>query len=93
VPDHDGLYVLDLDCNETHINIVDAKRCNLSDDNTTFMWHCRLGHVGVKHMKKLHSDGLLGSLDFDSFDMCETYLMGKMTRTPFIDLLNERPTY
>jgi hypothetical protein len=27
---HDGLYILDLDCNETHINSVDAKRCKLS---------------------------------------------------------------
>jgi hypothetical protein len=34
-------------------------------------------------MKKLHSDGLLGSLDFDSFDTCEPCLMGKMTRTLF----------
>jgi hypothetical protein len=25
-PDRDGLYLLDLDCNETHINSVDAKR-------------------------------------------------------------------
>jgi hypothetical protein len=34
-------------------------------------------------MKKLHNDGLLGSLDFDSFDTCEPCLLGKMTRTPF----------
>jgi hypothetical protein len=83
VPDHDGLYILDLDCNETYINSVDANRCKLSDDNTTFMWHCHLGHVGVKRMKKLHSDGLLGSLDFDSFGTCEPCLMRRMTRTPF----------
>jgi hypothetical protein len=62
---------------------VDAKRCKLSDDNTTYMWHCCLGHVSVKCMKKLRSDGLLRSLDFDSFDTCEPCLMGKMTRTPF----------
>jgi hypothetical protein len=47
------------------------------------MWHCRLGHVSVKRMKKLHKDGLLGSLDFDSLDMCEPCLMGKMTKTLF----------
>jgi hypothetical protein len=34
-------------------------------------------------MKKLHNDGLLGSLDFNSFDTCEPCLLGKMTRTPF----------
>jgi hypothetical protein len=82
-PVRDGLYILDLECNVTHINNVDAKRCKLSDDNTTYTWHCYLGHVGVKRMKKLHSDGLLGSLDFDSFDTCEPCLLGKMTRTPF----------
>ena len=27
-----------------------------NDDNTTYMWHCRLGHIGVKRMKKLHTD-------------------------------------
>ena len=34
-------------------------------------------------MKKLHADGLLESLDYESFDACEQCLMGKMTRTPF----------
>jgi transposase InsO family protein len=34
-------------------------------------------------MKKLHTDGLLDSLDSDSFDTCEPCLLGKMTRTSF----------
>ena len=34
-------------------------------------------------MKKLHADGLLESLDYESVDACEPWLMGKMTRTPF----------
>ena len=34
-------------------------------------------------MKKLHADGLLESLDYDSFDTCEPFRMGKMTKTPF----------
>jgi hypothetical protein len=77
------MHLIDLDCNETHINSVDAKKCKLSDDNTMFMWHCYLGHVGIKRMKKLHNDSLLGSLDFYSFNTCKPCLMGKMTRTPF----------
>jgi hypothetical protein len=47
------------------------------------MWHCHLGHIGVKCMKKLHSDGLLESLDYESIETCEPCLMGKMTRTLF----------
>jgi hypothetical protein len=34
-------------------------------------------------MKKLYQDGLLESLDFESFDTCEACLMGKMAKTPF----------
>ena len=34
-------------------------------------------------MKKLHKDGLLESLDYESFDTCEPCLMSKMTKTPF----------
>ena len=34
-------------------------------------------------MEKLHKDGLLESLDYESFDACEPCLMGKMTKTPF----------
>ena len=37
----------------------------------------------MKCMKKLHADGLLESLDYESFDTCEPCLMGKMTKTPF----------
>src|SRR3990170_7143915 len=47
------------------------------------LWHCRLGHIGVKRMKKLHSDGLLESLDYESFNACEPCLIGKITKTSF----------
>ena len=41
-------------------------------------------------MKKLHADGLLESLDYESLDACEPCLMGKMT-TPFFGTM-ERAT-
>ena len=82
-PVKNGLFLLNLDSIDTHIHNVNAKRIKLNDDIATYMWHCRLGHIGVKRMKKLHSDGLLESLDYESFETCEPCLMGKMTRTPF----------
>jgi hypothetical protein len=60
-------------------------------DNPTYLWHCRLGHICVKCMKKLHYDGFLESLDFESFETCEPCLMGKMTKTPFSRMM-ERAT-
>ena len=77
-----GLFILDLDCRSDVYNI-ETKRIKLSDENTTMLWHCRLGHVGKKRMEKLHKDGVLKSFDIDSFDTCEACLMGKMIKTPF----------
>ena len=71
--------LLDLDHSDTHIHNIDAKRCKVNNDSATYLWHCRLGHIGVKRMKKIHADGLLESLDYESFDACEPCLMGKMT--------------
>ena len=42
-------------------------------------------------MKKLHADGILESLDYESLDACEPCLMGKMTKTPFSETM-ERAT-
>ena len=75
--------LLDLDRSDTHIHNIDAKRCNVNNDSATYLWHCRLGHTGVKRMKKLHSNGLLESLDYESLGTCEPCLMGKMTKTLF----------
>ena len=54
---------LDLDLSNTHIHNIETKRCKVNNDSATYLWHCRLGHIGVKRMKKLHADGLLESLD------------------------------
>ena len=75
--------LLDLDRSNTHIHNIDAKRCKVNNDSATYLWHCRLGHIGVKRMKKLHKDGLLESLGYESFDACGPCLLGKMTKTPF----------
>ena len=67
-----------------HIFIIlmpkDAKLIMIS---ATYLWHCRLGHIGVNRMKKLHKDGFSESLGYESFDACEPCLLGKMTKTPF----------
>ena len=74
---------LDLDRSDTHIHSIEAKRCKFNNHGATYLWYCRLGHIVVKRMKKIHVDGLLESLDYESVDACEPCLMGKMTKTPF----------
>ena len=75
--------LLDLDRSDTHIHNIDAKRCKVDNDSATYLWHYHLGHIGVKCMKKIHADGILESLDYESVDACKPCLMGKMTKTPF----------
>ena len=77
-----GLFSLNLDSDDTHIHSIEAKRCKVDNDSATYLWHYRLGHIGVKRMKKLHTDGLLESLDYESLGACEPCLIGKMTKTP-----------
>jgi hypothetical protein len=38
-------------------------------------------------MKKLHDDGSLDSLDFESVETCGPCLIGKMTKTPFSNMM------
>ena len=75
-----GLFLLNLDHSDKHIHNIDAKRCKVDNDSATYLWHCRLGHIGIKRMKKLHTDGLLEPLDYESLGTCEPCLMGKMTK-------------
>ena len=65
----------------------------VNNDSANYLWHCRLGHIVVKRMKKLHADGILESLDYESLDACEPCLMGKMAKTPSLEQWSERLTY
>ena len=82
-PSMSDLFLLNLDSSDTHIHSIEAKRYKFDNDSATYLWHYRLGHIGVKRMKKLHKDGFLESLGYESFDACEPCLLGKITKAPF----------
>ena len=86
-----GLFILNLD--DSPVCNINAKRPQLADLNSTYMWHCRFGHISEKHMKKLHSDGFLTSFDFESYETCEACLLGKMTKTPFTGFQERASAY
>ena len=70
-----GLFTLDLEHEKVVYNI--NAKCLKKTDNTTCMWHYRLGHTGKKRMQKLHKDGVLTSFDCESFETCKACLMVK----------------
>ena len=56
------------------MTIKEPKRDNLKSSHT---WHCPLRPANEKHMTELHSSGSLVSFDYESFDNCESCLLGK----------------
>ena len=72
--------MLNLDSSDTHIHNIETKICRVDNDSAAYLWHCRLGHIGVQRMKKLHSDGILESLDYESLGTCEPCLVEMMTK-------------
>ena len=79
-----GLYILNHDNpNAKSIYNINTKRFRSNDLNTTYLWHCRLGHINEKRISKLHQDGLLHSFYFESFEVCESCFLGEMTKSPF----------
>ena len=43
-----GLFLLNLDHDDTHIHNIDAKRCKVDNDSATYLWHCHFGSYQCK---------------------------------------------
>ncbi|GJV91052.1 retrotransposon protein, putative, ty1-copia subclass [Tanacetum coccineum] len=82
---NNGIYEInmhDLVPNVNSIYNVSTKRAKHNLDST-YLWHCRLAHISKKRIEKLQQEGLLKSIDDESFDQCVSCLSGKMTRKSF----------
>ena len=53
------------------------------DENPTYLWHYRLGHISENRLRTLHKGRLLEPFDFESYPTCMSCLLGKMTKSPF----------
>ena len=76
-----GISILDM--SNPILNINDSKRQKEDNLKSSYLWHYRLGHISERCMFELHRCGSLGSFDYESFDTCESCLLGKMTKLPF----------
>ena len=85
-----GLYILHVfepEGNYTEMfrvaKLKSNKRQKLSNDNETYLWHLRLGHISLDRINRLTKDGPLKDLSVGSLPVCESCLEGKMTKRPF----------
>ena len=60
-----------------------SKRIKINYVDPTYMWHLRLGHIGLDRIKRLIKEGLLEFLQESSLPTCESCLKRKMTKRHF----------
>ena len=53
--------------------------------NDLYLWHCRLSHINQNRINKMPGESLFEVSDSDSLPTCESYLLGKMTKSPFTE--------
>ncbi|GJU53720.1 retrotransposon protein, putative, ty1-copia subclass, partial [Tanacetum coccineum] len=77
---HDGIYEIDMHNlypNVSSIYNVSNKRVKHELDSS-YLWHCHLGHINKKHMDKLQRDGILQPTHDESLEKCKSCISGKM---------------
>ena len=76
----DGLYTVQLQNNYYSLSItIGTKTCIMNEDSS-FLWPRRLGHISIQRIKKLVNEGVLSALDFTDFGTCMDYIKGKQTK-------------
>uniref|UniRef100_A0A2N9I4A8 Retrovirus-related Pol polyprotein from transposon TNT 1-94 n=1 Tax=Fagus sylvatica TaxID=28930 RepID=A0A2N9I4A8_FAGSY len=77
----DGLYCINLQNNATYDSMhvhTGTKRCVINEDSSK-LWHRRLGHISIERIKRLVNEGVLNTLDFTDFETCVDCIKGKQT--------------
>ena len=63
--------------NTMHVH-ASIKRCVMNEDSS-MLWHRRLGHISIDRIKRLVNDGVLSTLNFTDFETCVDCIKGKQT--------------
>ena len=64
---------------------ISNKHPRIDDVTDAYLWHCRLSHINKNRMNKLAQEKILDKDDYKSLLRCESYLLGKMTKSSFTE--------
>ncbi|GKE05650.1 retrotransposon protein, putative, ty1-copia subclass [Tanacetum coccineum] len=80
-----GIYEIDMHNLVPNVNSIYNVSTKRSKHNLdfTYLWHGRLAYISKKRIEKLQQEGLLKSIDDESFDQYVSCLSGKITRKLF----------
>jgi transposase InsO family protein len=63
---------------DSNMAFTRTKRCVIIDDSSK-LWHRRLGHISIERIKRLVNEGVHNTLDFTDFETCVDCIKGKKT--------------
>ena len=72
----DGLYMLNI--SSMVVNSIAGNKRSKVDENSSMLWHRRLGHISRPRIERLVKQGILHDLDFSDFDTCVDCIKGKL---------------
>ena len=77
----DGLFSINLQNNITYnaMHVHTGTKRSVINDNSSMLWHRRLGHISIQRIKRLVNEGVLSTLDFTDFETCVDCIKGKQT--------------
>ena len=50
-----------------------------------YLWHCRLDHINKNRINRLTKEKIFNINNCESLSICESYLLGKMTKSPLTE--------
>ncbi|CAA0839096.1 Unknown protein, partial [Striga hermonthica] len=77
---NDNLYMLNTITSYNETLNVESKGTKRKLDESSLLWHKRLGHISINRVERLIKDGILDSINFSDFDVCVNCIKGKQTK-------------
>ena len=68
-----------LKLNDMSVNSVIGHKRSRVDENSSMLWHRRLGHISRPQIDRLIKEAILHDLDFSDFHTCVDCVNGKLT--------------
>ncbi|KAF7808426.1 Retrovirus-related Pol polyprotein from transposon TNT 1-94 [Senna tora] len=62
---------------EKEVNTITGHKRQRTDENSSMLWHRRLGHISRDRLERMVKQDILHNLDFSDFDSCVDCIKGK----------------
>jgi len=76
-----GLYCNNFQNNVTYdlMQVHIGTKIRVINEDSSKLWHRRLGHISIERIKRLVNEGVLNTMDFIDFETCVDCIKGKQT--------------